>query len=117
MRWLANSSPRRRMASRSTLHGSWTSYTRLTPEPRTNPNRFASPAINDILASAEMVATEVATAIMAARLTKMEITDEAEEEVEEEDEDEAEGEGANQLKRNNVRQHTEFFITRSLFQS
>ena len=64
----------------------------------------------------DVVATEVATAIMAAKLTKMAITDEAEEEVEEEDEDEAEGEGANQLIWNNVRQHTEFFITGSLFQ-
>ena len=65
----------------------------------------------------DVVATEVATAIMATKLTKMAITDEAEEEVEEEDEDEAEGEGANQLMRNNLRRHTEFFITRSLFQS
>ena len=86
------------------------------------PSQFHAPAVMDLCLSQEdeegavdvgvdvedVVATEVATAIMAAKLTKMEITDEAEEEVEEEDEDEAEGEGANQLKRNNLRQHTEF---------
>ena len=95
------------------------------------PSQFHAPVVMDLCLSQEdeegvvdvgvdvevVVATEVATAIMAAKLTKMAITDEAEEEVEEEDEDEAEGEGANQLIWNNLRQHTEFFITRSLFQS